>query len=422
MQVTSSPRVRATPPSLGWSIFVWSTWAVSVLLAFAALVLLIITNGLGGGGNQPWLPFLLLPATLAFPSMAAVIGLRQPKHAVGWLMRVIGLLMPAEIVALAYAYQALTGAPGSLPRPELVTWLAQWAWVPGLLFGGTFLLLLFPNGRLPSPRWRPIFWAIALVMGLLILTGMFKPVLDSGTSTTKLMNPIGAPGVLGEILTSAYRVLDPLALASFFPCAVSLIVRFRGSAGIERQQLKWLAFVAGVMAAGTAVAVSARAVGLSPVSTVAGGIVWLGVSLLPLAVGLAILRYRLFDIDLVINRTLVYATTTIALALVYWGSVLVFQLLLRPFTPQSELAIVASTLSVAALFQPLRRRVQNAVDRRFYRRRYDMQRTLDAFSAHLREDVELHRLSNELVSVVQRTMQPSDVSLWLKPSIARRMR
>jgi hypothetical protein len=290
---------------------------------------------------------------------------------------------------------------------ETAAWFSSWLWVLLAFIPASFLLLLFPDGRLPSPRWRPVAWGVALgtvgsVVGYALRAG---PLGDF----PQIVNPYGVDSpVVGMVGAAGSIVAAGCMVAS----AVSLIVRLRRAGSEQRQQIKWLAYggavvVGGVFAGGLAIPWSV------PVSIVIMSLSVLG---LPVFTGIAILRHHLYDIDVLINRTLVYGALTLTLAVVYFGGVVVLQYALRATTGQeSSLAVVASTLAIAALFNPLRRRVQSFVDRRFYRRKYDAERVLADFSATLRDATDLVKLDGDLISTVRETMQPEHVSLWLRP-------
>ena len=312
-----------------------------------------------------------------------------------------------------YAIVKLLAEPGTplsrLPGGEALAWVSSWLWVPHI---GFFVLLglLSPDGRPPSPRWRPFAWlaAAALVIGTVAVA--VWPETAGGLDLTN--NPLrieGATDTVGPVEMISYA----LALGA----ASSLLVRLRRSKGVERQQVKWFACAAAVLVGSALLyfvlseTVDVRWFGWFSFLLVMVGIVGLSV-----AVGIAIVRYRLYNIDLLINRTLVYGSLTVVLALVYVGSVVLLQVLFRTLTSQeSQLGVVVSTLVIAALFNPLRRRIQGFIDRRFYRRKYDAAKTLEAFSAKLREETNLDALSDDLVGVIRETMQPAHVSLWLRP-------
>jgi hypothetical protein len=280
----------------------------------------------------------------------------------------------------------------------------------GWLLIVAFLLLLFPNGRLPSPRWRPVLWGIVGYIAFFTLVIWLSPA-SQDVRLAFVRNPLGLElGIMNLLGGVLYLTLPLLVVVS----GTAVIVRFRGSRGDERQQLKWFAYAVGVMVVLFALWLWFEMTGLVPVSALAFTVPLAG---LPIAAGIAILKYRLYDIDVIVNRTLVYGTLTAALAATYFGGVVLLQGTFRALTGQeSQLAIVASTLLIAALFGPLRRRVQGFIDRSFYRRKYDAAKTLEAFSATLRDETDLDALNRELTSVVRETVQPTHVTLWLRPA------
>jgi hypothetical protein len=296
---------------------------------------------------------------------------------------------------------------------EAAAWIYSWVWVPAL---GVivFLPLLFPNGRLPSPRWRPFAWLTVLLAAVGTIMAAISPGPGVGLS---IRNPLGI-----ESLPDLNEQLQALMFALIFVAAASLVWRMRYAGGVERQQIKWVAY-AGALAGGASLPTYTilEAVDLRWLHMVGYVPALIGIIGVPLAVGIAILRYRLYEIDILINRTLVYSSLTATLVALYFGVILVLQRLFVVLTGEkSTLAVVASTLLIAALFNPFRRRIQRVVDRRFYRRKYDARKTLEAFSAHLRNDTDLKTLSDNLVGVVRETMQPAHVSLWLRSDTAPR--
>ncbi len=358
---------------------------------------------------------------LIFPLTGLLILRRQPRNTIGWLLQAIGVVWGLSAVADTYASYGLLVRPGSVPGPDVAAALFAGAWAPGIGLMGTFLLLVYPNGHLPSPRWRLVAWlsALAIVVVPVVIALMPGP-LDAGPDPT-LQNPLGLESAR-PVLIVLFSLSLPLLPACIVASAVALVRRFRRSAGVERLQLKWLA------TAGTVVAAMYLTTMVASLATgITGGAPdaqWLTVLqhvaipsfvLLPVSIGIAVLRYRLYDIDLVINRALVYGGLTATLAGTYLASVLLLQLVLSPLTDQSDLAVAASTLGVAALFRPARARIQGAVDRRFYRRRYDAARTLESFTGRLRQEVDLESVSGDLRSVVRDTVQPAHVSLWVRP-------
>jgi hypothetical protein len=292
-----------------------------------------------------------------------------------------------------------------------MAWILTWVWIPGLGLS-TFQFLLFPDGRLPSRRWRWFAWLSLLLILVGTISQAFAPGLVQGGDVGGIYNPLGVEG-----LPNVEKPIQTLLFALMLISAASLFVRLVRASGVERQQLKWFTYAS---------ALSASSVILTYTISEAIGSVWLGwvgevmiiAALLgtPIAMGIAILRYRLYEIDIIINRTLVYGPLTATLVALYFGAVVLLQRLFVVLTGEkSTLAVVASTLVIAALFNPLRRRIQAFIDRRFYRRKYDAAKTLEAFSAKLRDETDLEALNHELVEVVKETMQPAHVSLWLRP-------
>jgi len=296
-----------------------------------------------------------------------------------------------------------------------MAWLAAWFGGPIIFAMLAYILLLFPDGRLLSRRWRPVVW-LNLVAILLLFAGNVQPGTMENLDLLKVANPFGVAGANG-LLDKLSTIGIILVLAATIAGTNSLVLRWRRSRGDERQQIKWFVFAGAIFCAVFAVTPVLWSLPPSPETNWIWPTLFLmGLSTIPIAVGFAVLKYRLYDIDLIINRALVYGPLTVLLAATYAGGVLGLQSVLRGLTGQeSTLAVVASTLAIAVLFNPLRQRVQAFVDRRFYRRKYDAAKTLEAFSAKLREETDLDALSNDLVGVARGTMQPAHVSLWLRP-------
>jgi hypothetical protein len=345
---------------------------------------------------------------VGYSTVGAVAASHRPGNPVGWVLCSIGLSWGVAHLTSEYATYALLAAPGSLPAAEAAAWIYSWVWVPALGFI-VFLPLLFPNGRLPSPRWRPFAWLSVLLAGAGTIMAAFSPGPGVGLS---IHNPFGM-----ESLPNLNEQLQALMFALIFVASASLVWRLYHARGVERQQIKWVAY-AGALGGGASLPTYTvlEAVDLPWLQMVGHVPALVGIVGVPTAVGIAITRYRLYDIDILINRTLVYGTLTAMLVAVYIGGIVLSQRLFVLLTgQQSTLAVVASTLVIAALFNPLRRRIQFFVDRRFYRRRYDARKTLEIFSARLREETDLDALSDDLVDVVRETMQPAHISLWLRP-------
>jgi hypothetical protein len=429
----------------------WSMWALCVVLGGLAVLLDFYTSPVPAsrGPNFDVFAGVLL---LVYPTVGAFVVWHRPKNAVGWVLCGMGLVFEVSFFAGAYADYALSAHPDPLLGARYMAWLASWVTVPvvGL---ATLLLLLFPSGRVPSGMlfaegrlparsWQVVVWMAVCGSALVAL---WKATLPGPLEAWTLLfwdpnpsvgNPLGIRGTAGVVVEIVGKAGSYLLLVSLVFAAVSLISRWVLAKGEERQQIKWFVFAAAMMIAGfpAMVMVSMPLLILqvlpwvepwedslwSLVYFLGWGlgqfIAVLGLLFLPIAVGVAILKYRLYDIDLLINRTIVYGALTGILALVYLGSVVALQALFRSLTGQgSQLAIVASTLAIAALFGPLRSRIQTFIDRRFYRRKYDATKTLQAFSAKLRDETDLDALRADLVGVVRESMQPAHVALWLRP-------
>jgi hypothetical protein len=345
--------------------------------------------------------------------VGAVIASRSsPKNPIGWLFCAIGLSFGVDHFSAEYAIYTLLAQPGALIGGEAAAWILSWAWIlaVGLI---VFLVLLFPDGRLPSRRWRWFAWLSLLLIFTGAVWGAFTP--GAILSLGQINNPLGVEG-----LPNVWKLTQTLMLTLIFVSAASLYMRLRRASGVERQQIKWFTYT-GVVASSAAlltytISEPLGALWLKWVGYVAMQLALIG---MPISMGIAILRYRLYNIDILINRTLVYGSLTAALVALYFGGIVVLQRIFVLLTGQkSTLAVVASTLLIAALFTPLRRRIQLFIDRRFYRRKYDARKTLEAFSGKLRQETDIEALNDDLVEVVRETMQPVHVSLWLCPGTA----
>ena len=354
---------------------------------------------------------------IAFLIVGALIASHRPRNPIGWIY-LAGLTLIAfggsGNVSEQYAYYALITRPGSLPAADWVVWAGSVSLAIGFATLVFFSLLLFPDGRLPSPRWRPVAGAAVAAIALLCTGTALSPedVLSPGVIVASPIRLVEA-GPLMDVLGGP--IIGLFAIGVALACLAAPFVRFRGTSGVERQQLKWFAYGAAWIPAVALVAIIGSLVAPGVAESTAGANLWpLSVAGIPIATAVAILRLRLYDIDVLINRTLVYVALSAVLVAAYVIGVAAFQFLLSPFTAGSPIAVAASTLGVVALFQPLRRRIQTLVDRRFYRRRYDAERTLDAFTARLRDQVDLDALRGELLGVVADTLQPAQVSVWLR--------
>ncbi len=382
----------------------WTVCLLSLALSACAVVLAVLN-----GSDVDAVSFPL--AMTASAVVGGLVASRRPQNPIGWFFLGGAVCFALTSFAAGYAtYDGLPTAPGALPGAQAMAWLLSWLWVPSVMLLLCFVPLYFPDGRLVSPRWR---WLARFALVFSVGGAVFSALRPGEIQNEGVVNPLGI-----EALRPLLALLDTLVFAPYFALlfasAASLVVRFRRSGSVERQQIKWLAFAA--------LAIPVWFLTNAPVQAAAPNLFlvvdsFVVSALIPLAAGIAILRYRLYDIDVIINRALVYGALTATLALVYLGGIALLQESFRALTGQeSSLAVVASTLLIAALFNPLRRRVQRLIDRRFYRKKYDARETLAAFGARLRDETDLEQLGDELVSVVRESMQPTDASLWLRPT------
>jgi hypothetical protein len=400
----------------------WLAWSVCALsLALTAISYIVIALNLSL--DAPIYFYWLEPTTIAigYSVIGAIIASRLAEHPIGWMCCAIGLTGAVEHFSSEYAIYALVVHQEALAGGNVTLWLSNWVWI--VMFGLiVYLILLFPNGRLPNGRWRWFAWfSVALtLLGATMMAISPESALDvlgsPGNPHISFPNPLGIEG-----LPNLYWPVQTLTLALGLVGAASVLVGRRHARGIERQQIKWLLYASAIFFVGNFL----KNTVFSPLGGVSWGL-WIGYLLValgglggPIAIGIAILRYRLYEIDIIINRTLVYGSLTATLVALYFVGIVVLQRLFVLLTGQrSTLAVVASTLLIAALFTPLRRRIQSFIDRRFYRAKYDARKTLEAFSATLRDETDLAALSEDLVGVIRETMQPAHVSLWLRPESA----
>jgi len=385
----------------------WSLWVLALLL-LPGVILEISFNWVGPAD----IPFVVgfVAVQVGAATAGAIISSRLPGNAVGWIFLAIGVLLGLLFAVGAYAEIGIDSRSGPLPGDELAAWIGSWIFIPTAFGLPMFLLLLFPDGRFVSRRWQLAGWMLGAILVFAVATKALKP----GRIPPGIENPLAPGGAVGEAIRVLDSVTDVLALPAFALAVAGLSVRLRRSRGVERQQLKWFTYSAALVGAGFA---SSILIPEGPAADLVFLVGLLALAGLPVAAGIAILRYRLYDIDVIVNRTLVYGSLTVSLILLYVGGVVGLQYVFRVLAGGgSQLAIVASTLLIAALFNPLRRRIQSLIDRRFYRRKYDAAKTLDAFSARLRDETNLEQLNTELLSVVSATVHPAHVSLWLKPA------
>jgi hypothetical protein len=409
----------------------WIAWSLGTLwVVLLALTFLFFTlNSLHPGVevDPMWIEGTVAAVTL--PPLGLLLASRRPEHPIGWLLCAGGLLEGLDHFCGEYSVYALQAEPGSLPAGQAAAWVTSWVYVPYTTLA-FFFTVLFPDGRLPSPRWRPVAWLVGIVAMAWATVAALMPTsaMTGPRSVYPIENPLGIEGlesvrylVLPWVDAFLYCILGLVAV-------VSLFLRYRRASGVERQQIKWVAYAASVIILAAIYLNFYNAV----VDSLMGGswAWWVGEGLLvagfvgtPIAMGIAILKYRLYDIDVLINRTLVYGALTALLAAGYFATImalegisrLVFQAPFRALTGQnSALATIAATLAMAALFNPLRHRIQSFIDRSFYRNKYDAAKTLEAFSMKLRDETDLEALSDDLLGVVRETMQPAHVSLWLR--------
>ena len=397
-----SSAIRDRLPTLARMV----AWLVVLVYVVGMATIILLERRIGFQDETSVEDLMIFVGFGMFAVVGALLVAKRPDNVIGWILSAASLVVGVAASETYAAYVMTTrGQPDALA--VFGAWANSWYWLLflGLLF--LYLPLLFPDGRLFSRRWLPVAVVPGIGLAATVVLGALAETLRGQNVDYRIDNPIGIEGLAHVEELPVLFVFGGLFLAGAIGAIVSLVVRFRRSRGIERQQLKWFLY-------------AAAPVPIAPLSdqmpavidAVAFGWVFLG---LPTAIGIAVLRYRLYDIDVVINRTLVYGALTASLALVYLGSVVGLQRLLSPVVGEdNQLAVVASTLLIAALFGPLRRRVQSLIDRRFYRQKYDARKTLEAFSAKLRDTSDLDGLNGELLAVVRETTQPEHVSLWLR--------
>jgi hypothetical protein len=387
VQVTSTPYVRVA----------WAILCMTVDLLVLGLVLprdrwLTLESGSQLVGNG-----LLM---LACSAVGILIVSRRPGNVIGWIFLLVPPVMAASQVADGYVRRSLPGFMGVALLPDLL-------WIAAVPLGAMLVMLLFPTGHLPSRRWRPVVWATVAATAVVVVATALTP--GPVEYFPDLQNPLGIAGA-GPALDLVVQAGFLVMVVGVFAAAGSLIARWRRAQGVERQQLKWLAYAAAMLV----VAQIGASLLPRPLFLLVS---YTSALLFPVAVGIAVVRYRLYDIDRLINRTLVYGLLTALLAGLYAIVVLVLGQVFGGIRGEPPSWVVAcATLAVAALFQPARRRIQQVVDRRFNRRKYNTAQTIEAFSARLRDQIDLDTLSAELLATVDQTMQPTTASLWLRPS------
>ena len=403
--VAPAGRTRRRPAGLAWGVWV---------LAMLGLAVIVWLDQSLRQTGRPELIVLTSTAvapmlgTLIVATVGALVASRRPAHPVGWLLLAFGLSLCAAGLTLAYTNDAVARADAQ--AAALVAGYVPATIVTAMACSG-FILLLTPTGKLPSPRWR--WWVAATaatpVLLLAAVTLLPRP---AGRHAQPLSSPLDLKALDGGLL-AAYVTAFAVVISAVVAAAASLVLRFRRARGVERQQLRWVALATVLVAVNAAVDLAALALGAYWLAPIVGG---LNPPILSAAIGAAILRYRLYDLDRIISRTLAYGLLTVLLGLAYAAVVLGLGRLLPD---SSSLAVAAATLAVAAVFQPARRRIQRLVDRRFNRRRHDAGQTITAFSGRLRQEIDLDALTDELLDVAEQTMRPTQASLWLRPRRAR---
>jgi hypothetical protein len=388
----------------------WAMWAVSVVFVVISLVTL------PPAGNDIAAAAAMCLVAFAFASVGAILVSRLPANPIGWLLAAGGLCFALGNGATGLGFLGLSIHPGSVPGAIWFAWLSEWIWAPaiGSVVG---LALVYPSGRLLSPRWRPVARGAWLLFAILTVGTAFGPWPDGmfpaqnplTVNGGNLPPPLASLAWLGSLLGLFTLAIALLSVAS-------LVIRYRRTAGVERAQLKW--FAAAIAVSVPAFLVSTflyQAPGAAgAVGNIAGAIADLGFALLPVAIGLAVLRYRLYEIDRLISRSISWAALSAIVGGLFVGLILALQAVLAPLTGSNELAVAGSTLLVFGLFAPIRRRVQGVVDRRFNRSRYDAEQTVAAFAGRLRDQVDLDALQLEILATVSSAVEPTTVSLWLR--------
>jgi hypothetical protein len=390
--------------TIGYTLSRGAAWATVLIFAAGLCSMIWLDRQIG---MSPSLSDVMLMISFGvFAVVGALLVTQRPGNPVSWIMLAIGLIVGIFPTLETYAAYVMITRGSPNPLAVFGAWANALYWIPLLSLALIYLPLLFPDGRLPSRRWLPVAVIAGLAVAGFVVIGAFSETLTGQDIDYYIANPIGIKGMPPIEQHPIFPVLIIGVSIGLLGAAAAVFVRFRRSRGVERQQLKWFLFAAALT---PAIMFTDR---LALVGEILFGLVLMS---LPAAVGIAVLRYRLYDIDIIIRRTLAYGLLTAILALVYFGIVSVLQNLIIVMSGlHSAIATVLSTLAIAALFSPLRRRIQESIDRVFYRRRYDAEQTLQDFAIKVRDEVELEQLIQHLVSVVQETMQPASISLMQK--------
>jgi hypothetical protein len=397
----------------------WTLWGLALVLAAVGLLFGVLAFSAPlPEGRGPLLASIAVQdaVVVLYGVLGGLIVARHGRNVIGWIFCFVAVSLGILSFASGYADYALYARDDTLPGAVLAAWVVNWLFIPAVYVSMCYLFFLFPDGRPASPRWRPVIWAVSIVAAVATLSSAFEP----GRLFTfpTVVNPFGLGEPFGRVAVVANDITDLAAMPVFLVSLASMVARLRGARGRERLQLKWITYAATLTATSFAISFLAGSLSedwraVSDLFFLAGVVGFAGI---PVAATAAILRHRLYDIDVLINRTLVYGLLTLSLAVVYVGGIVLTQGFFRALTGQeTRLAVVASTLAMAALFGPLRRRVQAFIDRRFYRRKYDAAKTLEAFSVRLRDETDLDTLGEDLVGVVREAVQPAHARLWLRP-------
>jgi hypothetical protein len=391
----------------------WVLWAISMILTVCFVVIVLVHRG-GPGPldyeNDFWFVPVLVLLFVSFSTIGAIIVSRRPENTIGWLFCASGIAMSGGFTAQVYAEYALFDNT-SLPGGHAALWMSSWLPIFGLFVTPVYLLFLFPTGRPASRVWAVVVRVATCAVVVGLIGQMFRP---GPIEPFSIDNPLGVSGPMSTALETVTLLFELSAILFFVLGAVSIVYRARRARGDERLQIRWFTYTASVMGLAFAISFISSALGNLWLGDI-GFLVGAGALFaLPVTCGLAILKYRLYDIDRVVNKTLVYGALTAVLVTGYAAGVLLMQSVL-PLPENSEVAVAISTLAMAALFRPLRGRIQKLVDRRFYRARYDATHTIDSFGTTLRNETNLDSLASSLIGVVAGTVQPAHTSLWLKP-------
>ena len=403
--------MRRRPP--GTTVLIVTIWVAGGSLALLTVAMILVA--LATGDISPTTILAPLSGVLSVIT-GAILVTRLPGNRIGWLLWIGGMFIVMTRVTQGLADHGLTSNPGSIPGAIWFGWVNAWIGLPAVITLPILLPLLFPTGRVTSPRWRPIGVAAVGAIGAGAGIAAVSP-FPAGTYPLDVVNPLAIGGSARDTLVSLGNLVDLVLFVVLLLAAWSLVIRYRRAQGVEREQLKWFAFF-GIIAVASFIVAAANvsnATGpLATIDTIAWTTGFVALAMIPVAIGIAILRYRLYEIDRLISRTLSWAVVSLLVVGIFAGCVLVLQALLASVLRSNELAVAGSTLLVFALFQPTRRRVQRLVDRRFNRARYDAEATVSAFAGRLRDEVDLQQLRAEILATVSHTVEPSSVSLWLR--------